>query len=58
MTSFMISVVPPKIDRTRPEPPEVTVVSESSGLVLTPAKAGLRLVSASRGVRAVRSGRR
>jgi hypothetical protein len=40
------------------EPPEVTVVSESSGLVLTPVKAGLRLVSANCGVRAVRSGRR
>ncbi len=40
------------------EPPELRVVSESSGLVLIPVKAGLRLISASRDVRAARSGRR
>jgi len=40
------------------EPPEVAVLCESSGLVLTPVKDGFRLVSASCGVRAVRSGRR
>jgi len=56
MTSFTISVVPPKLDA--PEPPEPTIVPESSGLVLPPVKAGLRLVSASHGIRAVRSGRR
>ena len=39
-------------------PPEVTVVPQGSGLVLTSVRAGLRLVSASRGVRAARSGRR
>ena len=44
-------------DRTdAAKPPEVTVVPESNGLVLTPVKTGLRLVSASRGVRAMRSG--
>ena len=35
------------------EPPELTIVAESSGLVLPPVEAGLHLVSASRGVRAV-----
>ncbi len=40
------------------EPPEPQSRREDSGLVLPPVKAGLHLVSASRGVRAVRSGRR
>ena len=40
------------------EPPELAIVLESSGLVFPPVKAGLHLVSAIRGVRAVRSGRR
>jgi hypothetical protein len=35
------------------EPPELITVPESIGVVLTPVKAGLPLVSASRGVRAV-----
>jgi hypothetical protein len=48
MISFMISLVPP----------EPTIVSKSIGLVLSPARAGFHLISASRGVRAVRSGRR
>jgi hypothetical protein len=38
--------------------PGLTIVAESSRLLLPPVKAGLHLVSASRGVRAVRSGRR
>jgi len=50
-------VVPPKIVWTVAEPPEPTIVPESSGLVVPPVKAGLRLISGSRGVRAVPSGR-
>jgi hypothetical protein len=40
------------------EPLKLTIVSESSRLMLPPVKAGFHLVSASRRVRAVRSGRR
>src|SRR5580704_11739060 len=40
------------------EAPEPTIVSQSCGLVLPAGQGGLHLVSASRGVRAVRSGRR
>ena len=39
MISFWISVVPPKIDWMA-EPPGLTIVSESSGLVLPLIKAG------------------
>ncbi len=35
------------------KPPELTIVAENGGLVLPPVKAGLHLVGASRGVRAV-----
>ena len=56
MISFMISVVPPKIEVDTVEPPELTVAPENSGVVLPPVKAGLSLVSASHGVRAVRAG--
>jgi hypothetical protein len=46
-------------DRLDPaEPPEPTIASEIRGLLFPPVKAGLHLVSASRGVRAVPSGRR
>ena len=38
------------------EPPELTIASQINGPVLAPAKAGLHLVSASRGGRTVRSG--
>ena len=58
MISFMISVVPPKIDWTRLSRQSSQSVPENSGVVLPPVKAGLPLVSASHGVRAVRSGRR
>jgi hypothetical protein len=40
------------------EPPELTIVPENSGVVLSPVKAGLLLVGLSHGVRGVRSGRR
>ena len=39
MISFMVSVVPQKIDRAA-EPPELMIVAESSGPVLPPLKAG------------------
>jgi hypothetical protein len=57
MISFWISVVPPKLDWTRLSRQSSTFAAESSGLV--PAgQGGLHPVSASRGVRPVRSGRR
>ena len=40
MISFWISVVPPKIDWTMAEPPELTTMAESSGLILALATAG------------------
>ena len=40
MISVWISVVPPTIDWTRLSPPELTIVAESSGLVLPPVTAG------------------
>ena len=42
--------------RDAAEPSELTIVPENSGVVLPPVKSGLPLVSASHGVRAVRSG--
>ena len=40
MISFWISVVPPKIDWDAADPPELTIVPESRGLVLPPVQAG------------------
>ena len=51
MISFMISVAPPKIDCTRLSR-KSSQSCRSRGLMLPPVKAGLPLVSASRGVRA------
>jgi hypothetical protein len=51
MISFWISVVPPKINWMRMSTPELTIVPESSGLLLPPVKAEPHLVSTSRGVR-------
>jgi len=58
MISFMISVVPPKIDWARLNHQRSQMVPEIRGLMLPPVKVGLHLVSASGHDRAVRAGRR